>query len=200
MGGAALVSLNRTETVFTLLRGLLKDTPLAGQYELLTALGMVALMGLLLAAFLHTRLGLAIRATGDNPDMVRASSINTTFTTTVGLCLANALTGLSGCLMAQYQKNAEINIGTGMLTIALASLLMGRTLMGRGGIPRRAVGMVVGAILFQLVYTAALRLDMPGFMLKLVSAVIVALAISGPYLKDQWPIMKRRLAQRKGGR
>lgn len=200
MGGAALVSLNRTETVFTLLRGLLKDTPLAGQYELLTALGMVALMGLLLAAFLHTRLGLAIRATGDNPDMVRASSINTTFTTTVGLCLANALTGLSGCLMAQYQKNAEINIGTGMLTIALASLLMGRTLMGRGGIPRRAVGMVVGAVLFQLVYTAALRLDMPGFMLKLVSAVIVALAISGPYLKGQWPIMKRRLAQRKGGR
>ena len=200
MGGAALVSLNRTETVFTLLRGLLKDTPLAGQYELLIALIMVALMGLLLVLFLHTRLGLAIRATGDNPAMVRSSSINTTFTTTVGLCLANAFTGLSGCLMAQYQKNAEINIGTGMLTIALASLLMGRTLMGKGGIPRRAVGMVVGAILFQLVYTAALRLDMPGFMLKLVSAVIVALAISGPYLKGRWPIMKRRLAQRRGGR
>lgn len=200
MEGASSVSLNKTDTVFTLLRGLLGETPLAGQYKLLTALLAAGVMGALLSLFLGTRLGLAIRATGDNPGMVRSSSINTTFTTTVGLCLSNALTGLSGCLMAQYQKNAEINIGTGMLTIALASLLIGRTLLGKGTIPRRAVGMAVGAILFQLVYTAALRLDMPGFMLKLVSAVIVALAISGPYLKNQWPIWRRRMAQGKEGR
>ncbi|MCI9402932.1 MAG: ABC transporter permease [Oscillospiraceae bacterium] len=200
MEGASSVSLNKTDTVFTLLRGLLGETPLAGQYKLLTALLAAGVMGALLSLFLGTRLGLAIRATGDNPGMVRSSSINTAFTTTVGLCLSNALTGLSGCLMAQYQKNAEINIGTGMLTIALASLLIGRTLLGKGTIPRRAVGMAVGAILFQLVYTAALRLDMPGFMLKLVSAVIVALAISGPYLKNQWPIWRRRMAQGKEGR
>ena len=199
MEGASSVSLNKTDTVFTLLRGLLGETPLAGQYKLLTALLAVGVMGALLSLFLGTRLGLAIRATGDNPGMVRSSSINTAFTTTVGLCLSNALTGLSGCLMAQYQKNAEINIGTGMLTIALASLLIGRSLLGKGTIPRRAVGMAVGAILFQLVYTAALRLDMPGFMLKLVSAVIVALAISGPYLKNQWPIWRRRMAQGKEG-
>lgn len=200
MEGASSVSLNKTDTVFTLLRGLLGETPLAGQYKLLTALLAAGVMGALLSLFLGTRLGLAIRATGDNPGMVRSSSINTAFTTTVGLCLSNALTGLSGCLMAQYQKNAEINIGTGMLTIALASLLIGRSLLGKGTIPRRAVGMAVGAILFQLVYTAALRLDMPGFMLKLVSAVIVALAISGPYLKNQWPIWRRRMAQGKEGR
>lgn len=200
MEGASSVSLNKTDTVFTLLRGLFGETPLAGQYKLLTALLAAGVMGALLSLFLGTRLGLAIRATGDNPGMVRSSSINTAFTTTVGLCLSNALTGLSGCLMAQYQKNAEINIGTGMLTIALASLLIGRTLLGKGTIPRRAVGMAVGAILFQLVYTAALRLDMPGFMLKLVSAVIVALAISGPYLKNQWPIWRRRMAQGKEGR
>ena len=200
MEGASSVSLNKTDTVFTLLRGLLGETPLAGQYKLLTALLAAGVMGALLSLFLGTRLGLAIRATGDNPGMVRSSSINTTFTTTVGLCLSNALTGLSGCLMAQYQKYAEINIGTGMLSIALASLLIGRTLLGKGTIPRRAVGMAVGAILFQLVYTAALRLDMPGFMLKLVSAVIVALAISGPYLKNQWPIWRRRMAQGKEGR
>ena len=199
MEGASSVSLNKTDTVFTLLRGLFGETLLAGQYKLLTALLAAGVMGALLSLFLGTRLGLAIRATGDNPGMVRSSSINTAFTTTVGLCLSNALTGLSGCLMAQYQKNAEINIGTGMLTIALASLLIGRTLLGKGTIPRRAVGMAVGAILFQLVYTAALRLDMPGFMLKLVSAVIVALAISGPYLKNQWPIWRRRMAQGKEG-
>ncbi len=199
MGGAPQLNLNRAEGPFTLMKELLAGTPLAGQYKLVGIVLAVALAVVALSAFLQTRLGLAIRATGDNPDMVRASSINTAFTTTVGLCAANALTGLSGCLLAQYQKNAEINIGTGMLTIALASLLIGRTVMGKGGIPLRAAGMVVGAVLFRLVYTAALRLDMPAFMLKLVSSVIVVLAISVPYLKGQWPTLKRRLAQRKGG-
>ncbi len=199
MGGAPQLNLNRAEGPFTLMKGLLADTPLAGQYKLAGIALAVVLAVIALSAFLQTRLGLAIRATGDNPDMVRASSINTAFTTTVGLCAANALTGLSGCLLAQYQKNAEINIGTGMLTIALASLLIGRTVMGKGRIPLRAAGMVVGTVLFRLVYTAALRLDMPAFMLKLVSSVIVVLAISVPYLKGQWPTLKRRLAQGKGG-
>ena len=75
--------------------------------------------------FLGTRLGLAIRATGNNPIMVKSSSINTVFTTIVGLCVANAFTGLSGCLLAQYQKSVNIDIGSGMVTIALASLLIG---------------------------------------------------------------------------
>ncbi len=126
--------------------------------------------------------------------MVRSSSINPVFTTTVGLCVANAFTGLSGCLMAQAQKSAEINLGSGMVTIALASLLIGTTLLGRGGMLTRALGMVLGAVLFRLVYAVALRLNMPSFMLKLVSAVIVALAIALPYLKGQWPLLRRRLA------
>ena len=83
-----------------------------------------------------------------------------------------------------------------MVTIALASLLIGSTVLGRGGIFRRAVGAVLGAIIFRLVYTVALRLDMPAFMLKLVSAVIVVLAISVPYLKTQLPVIRRRI-QRK---
>lgn len=200
MGGAAQLNLYKAEGPFTLMKGLLAGTPLAGQYKLAVAIVAVALVVIVLSAFLQTRLGLAIRATGDNPDMVRSSSINTAFTITVGLCAANALTGLSGCLLAQYQRNAEINIGTGMLTIALASLLIGRTVMGKGGVPFRAVGMVVGAILFRLVYTVALRLDMlPAFMLKLVSALIVVLAISVPHLRSQWPTLKRRLARGKGG-
>ena len=167
------------------------------------ALIAVAAVVAVLTAFLNTRLGLSIRATGNNPDMVRASSINTVFTTTVGLCVANAFTGLSGCLLAQSQKSAEINIGTGMVTIALASLLIGRTILGRGSILTRAVGVVLGSFVFRLVYTVALRLHMPAFMLKLVSSVIVILAISGPYLKRQWPMIRRRLAYsraQKGGR
>ena len=202
MSGSALVNLNKKDTVFTMVKDLLAETPLAGQQNTVVAAIAVLLTVGFLTLFLNTRLGLAIRATGNNPDMVRSSSINPVFTTIVGLCVANALTGLSGCLMAQSQQSAEINIGTGMVTIALASLLIGATLMGRGSIFTRAVGMVVGAFVFRLVYAIALRLDMPAFMLRLVSSVIVALAIALPYLKEQWPVISRRLAYRqtaKGG-
>jgi len=199
MGGASLLNLNKTDTVFTWAKDLLEGTVFAGQYKLLVAGAAVILVVAFLVLFLNTRLGLAIRATGDNPDMVRSSSINPVFTTTVGLCVANAFTGLSGCLLAQSQKSAEINIGTGMLTVALASLLIGRTLIPRGGIALRAVGMVLGAFLFRLVYTIALRFNMPAYMLKLVSSVIVVFAIFLPYLKRQWPEMRRRFAHTKGG-
>ena len=203
MGGSSLLNMNKTDTVFTMVKDLLENTPLAGQYKLLVAAAAVILVVVLLTLFFGTRLGLSIRATGDNPDMVRSSSINPAFTTIVGLCVANAFTALSGCLLAQSQKSVDINIGTGMVTIALASLLIGRTIMGRGSILLRAVGVVAGAFLFRLVYTVALRFDMPAFMLKLVSAIIVVLAISGPYLKKQWPMLRRRFLgskAQKGGR
>ena len=202
MGGASLLNLNRTDTVYSLTKDLLKGTPLEGKQVLLISLIAVALVVVLLTLFLNTRLGLAIRATGNNPDMVRSSSINPIFTTTVGLCVANAFTGLSGCLLAQSQKSADINIGTGMVTIALASLLIGGTFFGKGGICRRAVGVVIGSFIFRLVYTIALRFNMPAFMLKLVSSVIVILAISTPYLKKQWPMICRRFgwAQKGGNR
>lgn len=196
MSGSSLVNLNKKDTVFTMVKDLLDGTPLAGQSTTVVAALAVVLTVSFLTLFLNTRLGLAIRATGNNPDMVRSSSINPVFTTIVGLCVANAFTGLSGCLMAQSQKSAEINIGSGMVTIALASLLIGSTLMGRGSIFTRAVGMVLGAFLFRLVYAVALRMNMPAFMLKLVSSVIVALAIALPYLKQQWPVIYRRLSYR----
>ena len=200
MSGSSLLNMNKTETVFTKAKALLEGTVFAEQYRLLVALIAVAAAVAILTVFLNTRLGLAIRATGDNPDMVRSSSINPVFTTTVGLCVANAFTGLSGCLLAQSQKSVSIDIGTGMVTVALASLLIGQVLMGRGSILKRAIGMVVGAFAFRLVYTIALRLNMPAFMLKLVSSVIVILAIATPYLKRQMPVLRRRLAARKGGR
>ena len=194
MGKSSQLNMNKTETVFTRLKALLDGTPLAGEYELIIELAAVAAVVVFLALFLRTRLGLAIRATGDNPDMVRSSSINPVFTTTVGLCVANAFTGLSGCLLAQSQKSVDINIGSSMVTIALASLLIGRTFFGKGSIARRAVGVVLGSIIFRLVYTIALRLNMPAFMLKLVSSVIVIIAIAGPYFKSQLPVLRRRMA------
>ena len=198
MGGSSLLNLNKTDTVFSLLKAALSGTPFAGGYKLIVSGAAVLLALVFIALFLRTRLGLAIRATGNNPDMVRSSSVNPAFTTTVGLCAANALTGLSGCLMAQSQKAVDINLGTGMVTIALASLLIGGTVMGRGGVFKRAVGVVLGSVIFRLVYTVALRLNMPAFMLKLVSSVIVILAISVPYLKTRLPMLRRRMAHARG--
>ena len=200
MGGSSLLNMNKTETVFTKARALLQGTFLAEQYKLLVAAIAVIAVVVFLALFLHTRLGLAIRATGDNPDMVRSSSINPAFTTIVGLCVANSFTALSGCLLAQSQKSVNIDIGSGMVTIALASLLIGNVFMGRRKMPLRIFGMVIGAFVFRLVYTVALRFNMPAFMLKLVSSVIVVAAISIPYLKEQLPLYKRKLAQRNGRR
>ena len=201
MGRSSQVNMNKTTTVFTAMQGLLKGTPLQNYYKLIVIVIAVAAVVVFLSLFLRTKLGLAIRATGDNPDMVRSSSINPVFTTTVGLCVANAFTGLSGCLLAQYNKSVNIDIGSGMLTVALASLLIGGAFLGRGGVPLRAIGAVLGAFIFRLVYTIALRFDMPAFTLKAVSSVIVVIAICGPYIKSQWPMLRRRMGLRgKGGR
>ena len=198
MGNSSLLNMNKTETVFTRMKAALANTALSGQYKMLVALIAVAAVILFLSLFLRTRLGLAIRATGNNPDMVRSSSISPAFTTIIGLCIANSFTALSGCLLAQSQKSVNIDIGAGMVTIALASLLIGNAFLGRGKIPVRAIGAVLGAFLFRLVYTIALRFNMPAFMLKLVSSVIVIIAISGPYLKSRLPLLRRRLGLRQG--
>ena len=199
MGGSSLINMNRTDTVFSMMKDVLVDTPLKGRTDIIVALIAVAAVVAFLVVFLKTRLGLAIRATGNNADMVKSSSINPVFTTIIGLCIANSFTALSGCLLSQSQKSVDINIGQGMVTIALASLLIGGTILGKGGIFVRAVGMVLGSFVFRLVYTVALRFNIPAFMLKLVSSVIVILAISGPYLKRQWPQLKRRMTHKKGG-
>lgn len=197
MGNASLLNMNKTDTVFTRLKDALGETVISDSYRLLIALAAVVLVVAFLSFFLKTRLGLAIRATGDNPDMVRSSSINPAFTTIVGLCIANAFTALSGCLMAQSQKSVNIDIGSGMVTIALASLLIGRVIVRKGGITKGAVGAVLGAIIFRLVYTVALRFNMPAYMLKLVSSVIVIIAISGPYFRGRIPLYMKRMRRRK---
>lgn len=196
MGGSSILNLNKTDTVFSLVKSLLKGTPIAGIYKLLVALAVVILVAAFLWLLLRTRAGMAIRATGDNPDMVRSSSINPVITTILGLCIANGFTGLSGCLLAQYQKSVNIDIGSGMVTIALASLLIGHVFLGRRNMALRIVGMFLGAFVFRLVYTVALRFDMPAFMLKFVSALVIIAAISLPYLRTQYPLLRRRLAMR----
>lgn len=198
MGNSSILNMNKVDTVFTKMRELLKNTPFGKQYKLIVAVIAVLLVAVLLGLFLRTRLGLAIRATGNNPDMVRSSSINPVVTTIIGLCIANSFTALSGCLLAQLQKSVNIDTGTGMVTVALASLLIGHVFLGRKKMPLRIFGMVLGAFVFRLVYTIALRFEMPAFMLKFVSAIVVIAAISIPYLKEQFPLFKRRFLHRFG--
>ena len=178
MGFSSNVNMLRSETIFSLLRPFL-----GGGFKLIPAMILTVLVAIALVLFLNTRLGLSIRATGDNPDMVRASSINTAFTITIGLMLANSLTGLSGAVLAQYQKTADINLGTGMVIIGLASLIIGETLMPKGKLWMKALGVIAGSILYRFIIAIALRLDLPSECLKLISAVIVALSISLPAMK-----------------
>ncbi len=200
MGWKSNASLLGVDTVFTLLR----DAGIGGDwYEFLLAASVTILMGILLRAFLGTKLGLAIRATGDNPDMVRSSSINPTFTITIGLCIANALTALSGALVGQYQKTVDINLGTGIVVTGLACLIIGETVLGKRSVTKGIIAVMVGAFIYRLVYAiVSYTKIVPVDCLKLLTAIIVALAIAAPVIKEKGTLIQRKRAavlQRKGG-
>ena len=189
MGWKSNQSLLGGETVFTLLR----ETGIGGDwYELLLAAAITVLAGALLLLFLGTRIGLSIRATGDNPDMVRASSLNPAFTITVGLCLANMLTALSGAIVGQYQKTVDINSGTGIVVIGLACLIIGETLLGRRTIKKGVLAVILGSIVYRFIYAVVFYTKIvPVECLKLLTAIIVALAIAAPSIR-KWTAFERR--------
>jgi len=191
MGWTSNASLIKQRTIFHMFG----DLGIGGSWSEIILAGVITVASaLLLVAFLGTRLGLSIRATGDNRDMVRASSINPTFTITVGLCVANALTGLSGALVGQAQRNANVNIGTGMVVIGLACLIIGETVLGRGSMLRGALSVFAGSIIYRLIYAVALSSKVfPIEAMKLVTAIIVALAIAAPSIK-KWAAFQRQKA------
>ena len=198
MGWSSNVSLLKTATIFTMF----KDTGIGGAwYETVLAGFVTIFMGGLLLLFLGTRLGLSVRATGDNRDMVRASSINPTFAITVGLSIANALTALSGAMVGQYQKTVDINGGTGIVVIGLACLIIGETVLGRRTVVKGILAVMVGSFIYRLIYAIVFYTKIvPVEGLKLLTAVIVALAIASPTLKN-WVAFQRRkaAAARRGG-
>ena len=198
MGWKANRSLLGGSTVFTMLR----DTGIGGEwYELLLAASVTILAGALLLAFLRTRLGLSIRATGDNPAMVRASSLNPAFTITVGLCVANALTALSGAMVGQYQKTVDINSGTGIVVIGLACLIIGETVLGRRTVAKGVLAVMVGSVIYRFIYAVVFYTKIvPVECLKLLTAVIVALAIAAPAIRKWAAFQQRKLAAGKGGK
>ena len=190
MGWSSNISLLKNETIFSLF----KKTNIGGAWNAIIPAGMIALCAMVLMKWLlSTRLGLSIRATGDNRDMVSASSINPRFTILVGLVVANMFTGLSGALAGQLQKSADINAGSGIVTIGLATLIIGETLIqGRKSIGRNICACLVGNIVYRCIYAFVLQTHIiPVEGLKLMTAIIVALAIAAPYIKENLEVMKR---------
>jgi len=134
----------------------------------------------LMERFLRTDLGMAVRATGDNPQMARALGVDVGFMVTLGLVMANGLIALSGALFAQYQGFANVQVGLGIVVVGLACLIVGEALLGRSGPARQIGGVLVGTVVFRLLVAGALRAGLDANALKLVTAVFVLLALVVP--------------------
>lgn len=188
------VQLIGKNTIFTPLVGLIGKTYagilIGGTFSVICLIFVILL--------LKTPFGMALRATGNNEDMVRSSSINVDFVKTVGLMLANGLVALSGGLLAQSQGSADISMGSGMVVIGLASLIIGEVIFfGRNNVTKNAVVAILGSILYRIIITLVLYFNIDATDLKLISSVIVFLAISLPVLKRSYAEYKNRTAMKR---
>lgn len=158
-----------------------RDVPAADVGMLLACSLVAAIASLSLVLFLKTELGAAMRATGDNARMLRALGTSTDRMTVMGLALSNALVAISGSLFAQMQAFSDAQMGIGVIVLGLASVILGQTLVGPvRSIPLAVIGAVMGAVLFRLLVAIAIRMGLDANDLKLVTAVVVLVAIVGP--------------------
>lgn len=151
--------------------------------RLYVLLAIAVLIIALMAVFFKTNIGLMLRASGDNEMMVRSSSINVDNMKFFGLGLSNALVGLSGALLAQYQNFADLSGGTGMLVLGLAGIIIGEAIFRPKSVTMGLVAAAVGAVLYRLLYSVALRMGFPAGDMNLVSSVLVAITISIPVIQ-----------------
>ncbi|HML38752.1 MAG TPA: ABC transporter permease [Bacillota bacterium] len=187
MGGRPNIALTQSDTVY---KSFQKLVPL--EYSsLLLGLIFLAVVTVCLYYFLKTRLGFALRATGDNEDMVRASGINSNKMKLIGLAVSNGLVALSGGLMAQYQSFADVGMGVGMVVIGLASVIIGEAIFGTKSLLRRLIAVSLGAVLYRMVIAYAFSIGLPPSDLKLISAVIVIIALSTGMLSEKFSIIRR---------
>jgi putative ABC transport system permease protein len=150
-----------------------------------------AVATVLMIWFLHTELGLAVLATGDNPRMITAQGVNTHRIIILGVGLSNALVAASGALVAQNQGAADVNMGVGTIIAGLASVIVGETLFGRGGIARGCIAAILGSVIYRVAIAAALSFKLGTFAftpsdLNLITALLVVAALSVPMLKARW--------------
>jgi len=194
------ISLLGETTIFTMVKEILGGN-MSGM--MIGVLSVVIICIIALGLFLYTKLGLSIRATGDNEDMVRSSSINVDAMKIIGLTLANALVAVSGTLIAQKQSFADVSMGTGMVVIGIASLIIGEVLVDivvkQRGIKANIVAAVIGSIIYRLIISAALAVNISATSMKLVSAIIVAIAISYPVIKSMVGQKINQYQRQKGG-
>lgn len=146
-------------------------------------LAIVIIIIFLLWLFFKTNLGLMLRACGDNENMVKSSSINVDNMKFLGLALSNALVALSGALLVWYQSFADISSGTGMLVLGLAGIIIGEAILRPKSVGMGLIAAALGAVVYRLIYTLALRLGFAASDMNLVSAVLVAVTISIPHLQ-----------------
>ena len=158
---------------------------------LLAVLLFISVLGMVLYLFFRTNLGTAIRATGDNPQMIRALGVSVDFILILGLALSNGLIALSGAMLAQYQGFADVQMGIGMVVWGLASVIIGEALVGTTSLGLLITGAVIGSVLFRLLVAIALRWGLNPNDLKLITALFVFVALVGPQLLRR---LKRRKA------
>jgi putative ABC transport system permease protein len=149
-------------------------------------LGIVVVTAALLYAFLRTNVGTAMRATGNNDQMMRALGVDVRNMIVLGLALSNGLVALSGALLAQYQGFADVQMGIGLVVWGLASVILGEALVGARSVGLVIVGAVMGSLLFRLLVALALRAGLDPNDLKLATAVFVLAALVGPDLVQRW--------------
>lgn len=182
MGKSSNLSLISNDTLFKLVQKVLPWSTDA--VKLLVSVIIVLISLIILIIFFKTQIGLCIRATGDNEAMVRASSINVDSTKMLALAISNGFIALCGGLIAQYQGFADINSGVGILVVGLASVIIGEAFMGKRGISIGFISAILGSIIYRFIIAIAINSNIfPAFALKLVSAVIVAIALSLPTIK-----------------
>jgi len=133
--------------------------------------------------FLHTQLGFAMRATGDNEQMIRTLGVNTDNMTVLGLGISNAFVALSGSLVAQDQGFSDVGMGIGMIVAGLASIIIGEALIGKKTVQRMTLAAVVGSIIYKLIISFGLRMGLAPTDLKMATGVMVILALGIPALK-----------------
>ena len=191
MGWSSQISLLKQTTVFTIL----KKTNIGGSwYASIFVIVILVLCMILLRLFLSTRLGLSLRATGDNRAMVTASSVNVKNMITLGLVMANMLVGLSGALVGQFNKTSDINAGTGIVVVGLACLIIGESLIhGRKSLSRNLIACFVGNVVYRMIYAVILQTKIINVQsLKLVTALIVALAVAAPTINKELSLHMRK--------
>ncbi|MBM7853879.1 putative ABC transport system permease protein [Desulfohalotomaculum tongense] len=196
MGNKSMLSLLRMDTIFTGVAGLGVPQNLA-----VVTLGSVAvtLICYLLYTFLQTEVGMALRATGDNEQMIRSLGVNTNTTKITGLALGNGLVALSGALVAQYQSYSDVGMGIGMIVVGLASVIMGEVIFGQGTLLRSLVAVILGSVVYRAVIALVMRLGLPTTDLKLFTAVLVVLAMSSPIIKEKVSTLQSRGKERGQG-